>query len=140
MENFEIIKLAQNIKIKFGNNPIHICNELGIKINYMNLNPKSYKAYTLAISDNPVISINNNFTETSQKVLCAHELGHALMHKNKTINQFEDINNGIFEYEANLFAVSLLFDTNDFNLDILNMDNYILKSILDYNLFLKSEV
>ena len=35
MENFEIVELAQDIKNKFGNDPINICNELGIKINYM---------------------------------------------------------------------------------------------------------
>ena len=38
------------------------------------------------------------------------------------------------EYEANLFAVSLLFDDDQFNMPILEMSNYILKSILDWNI------
>ena len=36
--------------------------------------------------------------------------------------------------EANLFAVSLLFDEEDFNIKMLNMSNYLLKQILDYNI------
>ena len=38
------------------------------------------------------------------------------------------------EYEANLFAVSLLFDDDQFNMPISEMSNYILKSILDWNI------
>lgn len=38
------------------------------------------------------------------------------------------------EYEANLFAVSLLFDEEDFNIKMLNMSNYLLKQVLDYNI------
>ena len=38
------------------------------------------------------------------------------------------------EYEANLFAVALLFDDDDFNMPISRMSNYLLKGILDYNI------
>lgn len=38
------------------------------------------------------------------------------------------------EYEANLFAVSLLFNESDFNMKVLNMSNYLLKQVLDYNI------
>ena len=38
------------------------------------------------------------------------------------------------EYEANLFAVTLLFNESDFNMKVLNMSNYLLKQVLDYNI------
>jgi Zn-dependent peptidase ImmA (M78 family) len=75
----------------------------------------------------------------SKKVLCAHELGHALLHED-LVNNFAITSKNIttnLEYEANLFAISLL--TND-NIDdyltipISKMNNYLLKSIIDYNL------
>lgn len=135
MDKNEIVNMAKKIKFEFGDDPLIICEELGIDINYIKLNPKFYKAYTICVNDNPVININEVFTGLSTKILCAHELGHALMHaKQNTINQFEDDHNGICEYEANLFAVSLLFDDSMFDVDIIKMDNYLLKGILDFNL------
>ena len=69
-------------------------------------------------------------------VLCAHELGHALLHSD-AVNNFAATSKNAFknvEYEANLFAVSLLFDEEDFNIKMLNMSNYLLKQVLDYNI------
>ncbi|RXM78653.1 ImmA/IrrE family metallo-endopeptidase [Clostridium tetani] len=137
MRQDEIIKLAKSLKKQYTTNPIKICNKLGIDINYTNLKPNIYAAYTTRIGKKPVIRLNSHFTLKSQKVLCAHELGHALMHGNKLINEFNDNHNGVNEYEANLFAVALLFDETDFAMDIKQMDNYMLKGILDYNIRLK---
>ena len=53
------------------------------------------------------------------------------------INNFAVTSKNAFknvEYEANLFAVSLLFNENDFNMKVLNMSNYLLKQVLDYNI------
>lgn len=135
MQKNEIVELAEKIKKLYGTDPIKICKELGININYINLNPKIYQAYTICVSDKPVININKHFSVTSQKILCAHELGHALMHTGKNIiNQFNDETNGICEYEANLFAVALLFSNDMFDIDIIKMNNYLLKGILDFNI------
>ena len=56
-------------------------------------------------------------------VLCAHELGHALFHSD-AVNNFAVTSKNAFknvEYEANLFAVSLLFDEEDFNIKMPNL-------------------
>ena len=53
------------------------------------------------------------------------------------INNFAVTSKNAFknvEYEANLFAVSLLFNESDFNMKVLNMSNYLLKQVLDYNI------
>ena len=89
-------------------------------------------------SDNypTIIIINGRYEHKSQLVLCAHELEHALLHSDD-INNFAVTSKNAFknvEYEANLFAVSLLFNENDFNMKVLNMSNYLLKQVLDYNI------
>lgn len=136
MRQDEIIQLVKSIKKQYNTNPIEICKKIGIQINYTNLKPNMYPAYTI-VGKRTIIRLNSHFTLNSQKVLCAHELGHALMHKDKIINHFNDDHNGIYEYEANLFSVALLFDEKDFEIDIRKMDNYLLKSLLDLNIHLK---
>ncbi|PEA79111.1 hypothetical protein CN676_04000 [Bacillus wiedmannii] len=57
------------------------------------------------------IHINNQIDETTQRFVCAHELGHALLHpkantpflRNKTLYSVDRL-----EIEANTFAVELL--------------------------------
>lgn len=138
MTPIEIIKLAYSIKNKYGKDPFKICSMYKLDIKQTHLKPEIYKAYTFNLGEKHCIVLNDNFTIQSQKVLCAHELGHVLMHSNKIINQFEDEHNGIYEFEANLFATALLFDENDFDLPFRKMDNYLLKGLLDYNIKLKS--
>lgn len=83
-----------------------------------------------------IISLNKSYTKASQKVLCAHELGHALLH-DEVVNHFavtaQNVGTNV-EYEANLFAVALLIDQDQLCMPLLNMSNSNLKFILDYNL------
>lgn len=130
-----IIKLANNIKNKYkGFSILDIIKRLNIRISYTNLNPKIYPAYTLNINGNPTIILNSEYDIKSQNVLAAHELGHALLHKDNYYNQFGDERNGDQEYEANLFAVSLLFNEDDFNIKFTSLTNYELKYLLDLNI------
>lgn len=138
MTKNEIIDYAIDLKKKYDtNNPFILAENLGINIGFTSLKKTPFTAaYTLRVAVKEAkIIINNNFDSRSQKILCAHELGHALLHKDG-INHF---NNKVsdkkdYEFEANLFAVSLLFERNIFDIDIQYMNNYILKSILDYNI------
>lgn len=130
-----IIRTAKELKEKYGNNPIEICRALNILIDYRALSLNACPAFIFHLSNKPIIVIDDKYTNTSKKILCAHELGHALMHT-AAKNEFNN-NNSIEEYEANLFAVSLLFNEEDFNFDISKMSNYMLKSLLDMNLHLK---
>ena len=58
----------------------------------------------------------------------------------ENINHFAITNKNIFtnvEREANLFALALLLDEKtefQLNMPLVNMSNYTLKSILDYNI------
>lgn len=128
----EIIELAKNLRQKHDTrDPFKLCEILEFEVGEMNLKPSVYKAYTIN-ANKPRIVINRFFTEKSKRILCSHELGHALLHDN-AINEFND-NDLQKEYEADLFAVALLFDDNDFDLPISKMSESMLKSILNCNL------
>lgn len=143
MQAKDIIALARGIKDSWQtNDPYKIAERLGIVVLHRDTNIKDFTAQTLKFPGHPtIISINNAYSELSKKVLCAHEVGHALLHE-ECVNHFAITNKNVVtnvELEANLFAVALLAD-DDID-DILayplsNMSNYLLKSILDYNIHL----
>lgn len=132
----EIVEIAMKLKEKYNtNNPFKIAEMEGIACNFANFRKNVMPAYIIKPFEDkpPCICINSNFDKKSQQVFCAHELGHAILHKNPC-NHFDgnSLSNSN-EYEANLFAIALLFDPHLFNMNIQRMDNYILRSILDYN-------
>lgn len=133
----EIIEIAIKLKNEFKNkNVLQIIKELEINLSYTNLKPNLYPAYTVNYGEKIGIVLNNNFNKKQQNILAAHELGHAILHKNNYYNGFggENITQ---EYEANLFAVVLLFDEDDFKIPLNKMSNFELKSILDHNINLE---
>lgn len=137
MRTQNIIELANRIKNSLGTkNPFEIAEYYDIRILFRESNIKDFKAQTLAIEGYPtIISINDKYTDTAKMMLCAHELGHALLHKG--INYFnvteENIKTNV-EYEANLFAVALLFEQEQLSMRLDKMANSTLKSLLDYNI------
>jgi len=61
---------------------------------------------------NRFIHINSDLSESEQRVVCGHELGHAVQHKGLNICFLESNTYFVknkFEREANLFAAHLLF-------------------------------
>lgn len=70
---------------------------------------------------NKFIVINENLDEFCQKVVLAHELGHAILHHSKEIQALKDYDlfpryTNQIEIEANTFAAELLID-DDFSND-----------------------
>ena len=131
----EIIGFARDICRNWGKDPISIARRLGINVIYRPGDEPG--AHIIKAENYPtIISITGCDNTVGRQVLCAHELGHALLHEDG-VNRFEGtyatIVNDI-EYEANLFAVALLFDEWKFNMPLEKMSNYLLKSVLDYNL------
>ncbi len=131
----EIIAFAKDLRRHYGNNAIDIARRFGIMVFFRPGDKVS--AHTVKAENYPaIISINGCRTEVGRQVLCAHELGHALLHDsgvNRFEGSYETVVNNV-EYEANLFAVALLFNEWKFNVPIASMSNYVLKSILDCNL------
>lgn len=140
----DIIALARDIKTTWHtNDPYEIAKRLGIDILHRENSIKGFTAQTIKIAGYPtIISINDAYTDFSKKVLCAHELGHALLHEN-CVNHFAVTSKNIttnVEQEANLFAVALLTNHNidkELIIPLASMNNYMLKSIIEYNLKFK---
>ena len=102
--------------------PFRICREKDIEIMYRDDFIGQKGAFSLMLNV-PFIFINNNLSDEMKRIVCAHELGHAMLHrklcrqrKNQTIYEYEifDIRNST-EYEANIFAANLLIDEREMN-------------------------
>jgi len=132
----EIIAFANELKRVYGKDPFKIAERYGYKVAFWDYKIKDFTAMIIKSDIHaPIISINNKYSETGKMVLCAHELGHVFLHEG--INHFkvtkENINSSV-EYEANLFAVALLFEQSELSMRIDKMSNSTLKILLDYNI------
>lgn len=104
-------------------NPFELCDNLNIRIRYKDLGT-SMKAFYFYQSRIKNIVLNTRSGRIVQKILCAHELGHALLHGElAAMRGFQELEmfdmTSHTEYEANLFAAELLIDDNEL-LELLN--------------------
>ena len=139
-----ILKFVKELKNTLNtNDPYEIAKYYGIQVLHKESPLKDFTAHTIKFPNYPtIIAINDAYTDFSKKVLCAHELGHALL-PHDSINHFKTTTknlNTTVEQEANLFALALLSedDIDDtLKMPLASMDNYLLKSIMDYNVQFK---
>ena len=136
----EIIDLAKDFRQCYNtNDAIEVANSIGINVIMRKQNTDDFKAHIVKFDKyTPFICVNENFSPVSRNVLCAHELGHAILHEDTIYNQFDTSTDMIKqkqEYEANLFAVAFLCDEDVFNMPFSQMNNYVLKRILDENIY-----
>ncbi len=103
--------------------PFQLCEESGIRVRYKDLG-KDIKAYFFCQSRIRNIVINQRTVDSVRRILCAHELGHGILHKElAAMRGFQELE--LFdsvapaEYEANLFAAELLIE-DDALLELLN--------------------
>lgn len=107
----EISKLVK----KYGtNDPFELASSLGISVLFMNLG-QTYGFFRI-YKRVKVLVINNMLEDWIKRFVCAHELGHAILHPDVNTaflkkNTFYSI--GKLENQANEFAVNLLlYDKN----------------------------
>lgn len=118
-------------------NPFKLAKLLDIEIIFENLGDT--KGFFKKILRKKFIFINSELSIFEQKVICAHELGHALFHSSSDFQFMLDntslIKKTKVEDEANLFVSWLLFDDiieDEYNLkgkDSIN--NYVLDNIIN---------
>ena len=107
-----IIKKVKSLKRKYKtNNPFLLCESLNIKIFIKDIG--FVKGYYKQILRKKYIVLNEKLDGLSMKIVLAHELGHAILHK-KEINLMKETfmfpKNSKVEKEANQFAAELLLD------------------------------
>lgn len=105
-------KIKRLIKKYDETDPFRLCEHLGILVFFEELSPK-LKGYFFQQFRIKIIIINSKLSEDLQRIICAHELGHAILHKDlaakNTLNDFALFDTVTKpEFEANLFAAELL--------------------------------
>ncbi len=98
-------------------NPFELCRDLNIRVRYKDLGT-AMKAYYFYQSRIKNIVLNSRSGKIVQRILCAHELGHALLHGElAAMRGFQELEmfdmTSATEYEANLFAAELLIDDKE---------------------------
>lgn len=89
--------------------PFALCRELHIKVLFMPL--QGVRGFFQNIIRNRFIYIDESLAPEEQRIVCAHELGHAILHRNSNaifMEQHTYMCVNRFENEANAFAAYLL--------------------------------
>lgn len=92
-------------------NPFELCCNLGIKVIKSNLGKEIKGFFQRTEEGYEIIHINSEIPEEEMKYICAHELGHAILHTDMAISFF--IENSLqikkkYEIQADKFAAELL--------------------------------
>ncbi len=124
-----ICTMVQGIRERYReSDPFRLCEEMGVMTLFspMGSDKSACKGFFLTQSRIKAITVNSDLSQDMQKIICAHELGHAMLHRDKSgINAFHDFSffdgNDRLEYEANIFAAELLLPDEEV-LKILNDD------------------
>ena len=124
-----ISRSVEDLKRDFADNdPFQIVKSMGIILLFegMGKAKNACKGFFLVKYDQPSITINSDLPKITQKIICAHELGHAVLHSQEAgMEAFHDValfdTASLAEYEANVFAAELLLGDEDV-LELLNDD------------------
>ena len=97
--------------------PYELCQLLGIKIHYYDLQ-KKLKGFFYYQSRQKNIVIDSNVNDILERILVAHELGHAVLHAQIAMMKgFQDMEvldgSSLEEDEANFFAAELLLEDSE---------------------------
>jgi len=110
-----IIEKAERLIAKYDTrNPYAIAGQLGIYV--LNFDtPGTLKGMYSVIKRSRFIFVNESLDDDLRRFVCAHELGHDILHR-KIIGQTPVSDTNMYgnssrmEYEANVFAATLLID------------------------------
>lgn len=104
-----------NLIVKYGTkNPFKLAKKLNIEIIIEDLG--EVRGLFKKVLKRKFIFINSKLNEFDQTLVCAHELGHAVLHSSSEyqflIDNTKILRRSKLEDEANLFASYLLFPDN----------------------------
>lgn len=103
------------------NDPFILCDNLDIKIMYSDLGREIKGFFQRTLNGYEILHLNSELTHDEKKYICAHELGHAILHIDLSIKFFIENNLQIknkYEIQADMFAAELLI--NDIDIHAIN--------------------
>jgi Zn-dependent peptidase ImmA (M78 family) len=107
--NWIISTLEKEIKKHKTNNPYDIADKRNIIVRFLPLG--NTLGFYMKNVRHQVITINSDINEHLMKFVCAHELGHAILHPNENtpfLHKNTLFSKDKIELQANFFAVNLL--------------------------------
>lgn len=116
-----ISRVVDDLRRRFHeDDPIKLCEAMGIIVarEPMGLYEGACKGFFMAQSRKRLVMINADLPAELQRVIVAHELGHAVLHRKALgINTFHDFalfdSTSAMEYQANVFAAEYLMPDED---------------------------
>ena len=116
----DIKREAARLKAKFQTVNLNmICDALNIRVSYapMGTNSDSCKGFFLVNARCKLIMLNSDLDDEIQRIIHAHELGHAILHCSPAIRTFHEFalldETDRLEYEANVFAAEFLVEDTE---------------------------
>ena len=111
-------RVSSLVKKHGTNDPFKLCKALDIRVRYAELDGRLC-GYFFCQSRIKSVVLDSSLSDISARIICAHELGHACLHK-ETLSAIRIIDkNALFncrdvaEYEADLFAAELLITDSE---------------------------
>lgn len=146
-----IIEAVEKLVKKYDTrDPYELCRLLKIKVHFYDME-KKLKGFFFYQSRQKNIVIDSNVNEVLERILIAHELGHAVLHtKIAMMKGFQEMEvldgSSLEENEANFFAAELLLEDSEV-LDCLSEYSffetakqlYVPAALLDYKFSLLQE-
>ena len=119
-----VVKKARSLAVKLRENygtgdPFSICEQMGIHVIWSDLPKKVNGFYLKTLYEGErhrMIFLRCGMDRAQERVVCAHELGHALLHANTNaiyLSTQTYLNGGRYEREADLFCAYLLLGEED---------------------------
>ena len=109
----QIRQLAAALREQIGTrDPFALCEALGIAVLFTDLPPIT-KGFFFVLQGKKIINISQHLPEEERRAVCAHELGHALLHPTANTPFLAANTNlvvGRYEREADYFSACLLLD------------------------------
>jgi len=100
------------IKVHKTRSPFEICSALKINVVLSNELPNKVNGLYLNSTDyGKIILLNSSLQENKRDKVCAHELGHAILHSNiNSINYHQNFDGDLakLEMEADMFSFFLI--------------------------------